>query len=109
MADWLSAACRRGGYATVWLQPSRPARVQGAVALVWDGGDFCVQRQAQLPRLKAELGPLPILALLDFPRVADHDAAVAAGVAAVLSKPLLIDDLLWSLQAFFLPLAAPPL
>ncbi len=106
MADWLSAACRLGGYATVCLQPSRPARVQGAAALVWDGGDFCAERQTQLPRLKAALGPLPILALGDFPRVVDCDAIVAAGVTAVLSKPLLVDDLLWSLQAFFLPLAA---
>lgn len=98
MADWLSAACRLAGYATVWLQPSRPARIEGAVALLWDGDDFSDQRLAELQRLRVELGLLPVLALLDFPRIGDRDAVMAAGATAVLSKPLLVDDLLWSLQ-----------
>ncbi len=105
MADWLSAACRLVGYATVWLQPSRPARIDGAVALLWDGNDFCRQWQAELQRLRMELGPLPILALLDFPRIGDCEAVMAAGATAVLSKPLLVDDLLWSLQEFAVPIA----
>jgi hypothetical protein len=100
MADWLSSACRLAGYATVWLQPSRPARIEGAAAVLWDGDDCRRQWRSELVRLRAELGPLPLLALLDFPRVEDCDAVLAAGATAVLSKPLLVDDLLWSLEEF---------
>jgi hypothetical protein len=105
MADWLSAACRLAGYATVWLQPSRPVRIAGAVALLWDGDDCPHRREAELERLRAEFGPVPILALLDFPRMGDRDEVLAAGAAALLSKPLLVDDLLWSLQEFVTPKA----
>jgi hypothetical protein len=98
-ADWLSAACRLGGYATVWLPPGWRTRVEGAAALVFDGSDFSGREPAELRRAGAELGPLPIVVLLDFPRAADRDRARAAGAAAVLSKPLLVDDLLWQLEA----------
>lgn len=106
MADWLSATCRLASYATVWLQPSRPVRIEGAVALLWDGDDGRHRRGAELERLRAELGPLPILALLDFPRIGDRDGVLAAGATVILSKPLLVDDLLWSLQEFAIPDAA---
>jgi CheY-like chemotaxis protein len=44
------------------------------------------------------MGPAPIVALLNFPRVEDRDRALAAGAAAVLSKPVLVEDLLWQLR-----------
>jgi hypothetical protein len=106
-ADWLAAACRLGGYSTVWLPPWRRTRVEGAAALVFDGSDFSGREPAELRRARAELGPLPILLLLDFPRRTDGDRARAAGAAAVLSKPLLVDDLLWQLEAVSEPRKSP--
>ena len=98
MHDWLATACRRQGYSTVWLRPGEPIRVDGVRAVVFDGTDCGPDEVVQIERLSAELRPAAILALLDFPRIEDHDRALAAGAAAVLSKPLLLDDLFWQLD-----------
>ncbi len=98
MEDWLSAACRSRGYSTVWLRPPRPARVKGAAAAIFDGSDCRGKEFDRLRRLVDTLAPAPVLALLDFPRIEDHDRALAAGAAAVISKPALVDDLFWELD-----------
>lgn len=104
MEDWLSAACRRRGGSTVWLRPPRPARVEGAVAAIYDGPEGGESHFDELSHLAATLGrlpsgrPVPILALLGFPRTRHHRRALAAGAAAVLSKPANLDDLYWYLD-----------
>ncbi|MCX7427176.1 MAG: hypothetical protein NTW96_16310 [Planctomycetia bacterium] len=98
MHDWLATACRRQGYSTVWLRPGEPIRVDGVRSAVFDGTDCGPDEVVQIERLSAELRPAAILAILDFPRIEDHDRALAAGAAAVLSKPLLLDDLYWQLD-----------
>ena len=98
MQDWLSAACRRRGYSTVWLRGDRPSRVAGVKAAVFDATECRGEEAAFLERLVAAIRPAPVLALLDFPRVDDCDRALAAGATAVLAKPLLIDDLFWHLD-----------
>jgi CheY-like chemotaxis protein len=61
-----------------------------------------------LRRLSEILGPAtPIVAIVDFPRVEDRDRAMAAGAAAVLSKPLLLDDLFWQLDQLGEPAKEP--
>jgi hypothetical protein len=98
MHDWLAAACRRRGYSTAWLRPGQSACVRGARAAIFDATE-CVDEEAQaLSRLAAAVRPAPVVALLDFPRVDDRDGALTAGAAAVLAKPLLIDDLFWLLE-----------
>ncbi len=96
--DWLSAACRRRGYSTAWLSPEGPDDPNDAVAAIFDGTDCDDSEAAQLEHLATSLGPTPVVALLDFPRIEDHHRAIAAGAAAVLSKPLLLDDLFWQLD-----------
>ena len=98
MEDWLSAACRRRGYATEWLQPHRPVRAEGTTAAIFDGTDGDGAELRQLVRLAALLPGVPILALLDFPRIEDQDRLLGCGAAAVLAKPLLVDDLFWQLD-----------
>lgn len=98
MQDWLSAALRRRGYSTVWLRPPRPARVEGPSAAIFDGTDCHGQQLEQLRHLAGMLHPAPVVALLDFPRIEDHRRAGAAGAAAVVSKPLHLDDLFWQLD-----------
>lgn len=96
MADFLMAACRGRGYAAVWLEPARPACVEGVVAVLFDATELGTVEEAALRRLAqppAAAATTPIIALLDFPRMADRQRAVAAGATAVLAKPFLIDDL----------------
>ncbi len=93
MEDWLSAALRGRGCSTVWLRPPRPARLEGAVAAVFDGTDCRGEQLEQLEHLVQSIHPAPVLVLLDFPRIEDHRRAIAAGAAAVLSKPLHVNDL----------------
>jgi len=105
MHAWLSAACRSRGFATVWQCASMPARTKGAAAVLFDGDSLgpraCTsnEREGRLRRLIAEFRPAPVIAMLGFPRIEDHDAATAAGAAAVLSKPLALEDLFWELDA----------
>lgn len=98
MYDWLATACRRCGYATLWLRPPYERAEEDLVAAIFDTTECQGEDLAELRQLSTRLCPLPIVALLDFPRVEDRDRALSAGAAAVLSKPLLIEDLYWQLQ-----------
>jgi len=98
MYDWLATACRRSGYATCWLRPPYAPMEEDLVAAIFDTTECQGEELAELRHLAVRLGPLPIVALLDFPRVEDRDRALVAGAAAVLSKPVLIDDLYWQLN-----------
>ncbi len=92
MHAWLADACRRRGYTPVPL-------LAAADALLFDGTDCQDHELDELARLAASVRPAPVVVLLDFPRVEDRDRAVAAGAAAVLAKPLLLEDLFWQLDA----------
>jgi DNA-binding NarL/FixJ family response regulator len=98
MAEWLSAACRLGGYSTVRLDGPRWAQVAGVAAGVFDATDLGPLESERLTRMAHQLGRPPIVALLDFPRTTDRDRALACGATAVLSKPLVLEDLLWCLK-----------
>ncbi|MGD0900705.1 MAG: hypothetical protein ABR915_22970 [Thermoguttaceae bacterium] len=97
MESWLAAACRECGYATVWLRPRSIARIEGAAAAIFDVADGGEAELADLRRLAAQIAPAPLVALADFPRIEDVERLEAAGAAAVLSKPLHVDDLVWAL------------
>ncbi|MGA2797275.1 MAG: hypothetical protein ABSE63_06850 [Thermoguttaceae bacterium] len=98
MADWLSEACRTCGYSTAWLRPPHYTHVEGAAAAIFDGSDLHGEELEQLRRLTNALGRRPVIALLDFPRIEDERRAIAAGAAAVLSKPFYLDDLYWQMD-----------
>jgi hypothetical protein len=98
MADWLAATCRSRGYVTVRQRPPITGRVEGAAVAIFDGGDLREADVQELRRLAAAVRPAPVLALLDFPRVSDRARALAAGAAAVLSKPAAVNELLWELE-----------
>lgn len=97
--DWLSEALARRGYSITWVRSGRTAGVDGAVAAVFDVPSAGEAWLARLGEVHAALGPsVPIVALVGFPRVEDHRRLRAAGAAAVLSKPVLVDDLYWQLD-----------
>jgi len=103
MYGWLATACARHGYSSVWLQPHRAVRVEGAIAAIFDAGECRGEEIESLADLAVALGPAPIIALLDFPRVEDRSRALAAGARAVLSKPVLIGDLFWQIDRISYP------
>lgn len=97
MCEWLAAALRSRGCDTVRWDSSGPAGAEVAAA-VFDSSDC---RGAELDRLRelvARVAPAPVLVLVDFPRIEDHQRITGAGAAAVRSKPLLLEDLFWQLD-----------
>ena len=94
VADWLSDACRRQGYATVRLDPRRLPYVEGAAAGLFDMADAGPDDLAELAAFTAHLRPAPVLALMHFPRTQDLRRAARHGAAGVLSKPVQLEDLL---------------
>ena len=98
MADWLAAACRSSGHATVWIDPRHPARLQGAVAAIYDAAETGEADFDALQQFVGQIDPAPVAALLGFPRIDDYRRAIEAGAAAVLSKPLAVDDLAWRIE-----------
>lgn len=75
---------------------------------IWDcAGDF-VAAQSSFERLVNRGPRTALIALVGFPRVADEAAVLACGASAVVSKPFLVDDLLWQLrQCLVRPLPEP--
>lgn len=95
--EWLCAACCKGGYAAQWLRPADPWPETNFTAGIFDlGGPR--ERYDGLRRFAAALRPAPVVALMGFPRIEDRERALAAGAAALLSKPVWLEDLLWEIN-----------
>jgi len=90
LADMLCSACRGWGYGTVWLDPRHPPRIEGPAAILWEGNSAGLH---DLHTVREFYPQTPILALIDFPRWEDTQQVALLGSAAVLSKPLNLQDL----------------
>ncbi len=95
MHEWLAAACRRAGFTTAWLRPDRLNLPEPAQLILFDATDGRGEEFEHLRCLSAWSPRPAIVALVDFPRVEDRDRLLAAGADAVLSKPLVLEDLYW--------------
>jgi hypothetical protein len=93
MAEWLVAACRLRGYATLRICSAAGDQVEGASAAIFDAGPFAQREADQLRCLAAAVRPAPVVALLEFPRAEDQRRSLTHGAVAILSKPLAINDL----------------
>jgi hypothetical protein len=98
MAQWLDSACRKRGYETTRLKLVSGEELGEVTAAIFDATHCLGGELDSLRRLASSIGPAPLLALLDFPRVEDCQRASSAGAAAVLSKPFLLEDLFWQLD-----------
>lgn len=96
--DALAESLRQVGYGTVWLRHRRWRDVRGAIAVVWDGGHCDWSQQADLEEVSALSRIAPVIALLDFPRQQDIALIRRAGASAIVSRPFLIDDLLFQIN-----------
>ena len=98
MAELLTDTCRSAGYATAWLHPRRPCRVQGASAAIFDGDSLDAATTDELRRFARNASPSPLLVLLGAPRIQDVRAIGSLG-GTVLSKPFRVDELLWVIRS----------
>jgi hypothetical protein len=93
----LADACWAIGWRSVWQPPGSPPQLDGADLLLVDGWDS-LPRELPAHRRDARHLP-PAVLLLDWPQQADLDRAHELGIARVLARPLLLADLLASLDA----------
>jgi len=87
----LADACALGGLQSVWEQPESGLDSTADIVLI-DGWE------AQPRLIQNETGSPPAILLLDWPRPDDLARAAAAGMSRVLAKPLLLADLLATLD-----------
>ncbi len=66
------------------------------MAIVWDTTIEQAQDRQLIADLRHRGGDAPLLAVVNFPRPDETQAALDAGVTAVVSKPYLVRDLLWA-------------
>lgn len=96
-AAWSDAA-RARGYQTVSLRAAQGSAVRGAKAAIWDARPEEISDARAVRVVLEAVGQAPLVAITGFPRPEDIERAQAAGVAAVLSKPLVLRDLFWQLE-----------
>lgn len=90
--EMTAEACRHRGMAAVWRRDDA-TRIENATVALFDCDEFGDTELGRLRRLSAAMGNAPVIAMASFPRIEDHRRALAAGAAAVVSKPFLWDDL----------------
>jgi CheY-like chemotaxis protein len=69
-----------------------------ADVVVWDCAAGMNSGRASFDRLVQHVPRTPKIVLVGFPRAEDTAVAVARGATAVVSKPFLVEDLLWQLR-----------
>jgi CheY-like chemotaxis protein len=95
-AAMLCDALEAAGYAAVTCEPTDELRDIDLV--LWDcAGSFAACRDRFI-RMAQQTPAAAKIVLLGFPRPEDVATARAAGATAVLSKPFLLDDLLWQVR-----------
>ena len=98
MAESLADACSAQGYLTVWLQPGRHVLVRGLQACFWDFTYSSDLEFDAMSEFHAQNSEVQVIALVNFPRLEDQKRAQLAGATSIISKPLMLDDLFWTLN-----------
>ncbi len=93
----LADICKLAGYQTQIVRAGQSGSVCGASAIVWDTDAEQIGDASAIRTVRASVpgDAVSLVALVTFPRVEDVHRATEAGVAAVVSKPFLVQDL-WS-------------
>ena len=86
-------ACREAGFDALVVGGQETWRAPRPVALVWDTTAAEMTDGACVAQARAALDDPPVVALVGFPRADDVARARHSGVAAVVSKPFLVADL----------------
>lgn len=93
----LAATCVEAGYATAWIAPRQLTMIQGAAAGIWD--------ESQLPgslepwhAFASHLRNAPVVALVNFPRLADYQRLQNQGIDQLIAKPFMNTDLIGAIE-----------
>ena len=89
----LSDSLVQAGFAAAWIAPRRIAAIQGAAAGIWDETQHASASEP-LRDFVRQLRGAPIVALANFPRLADLRRLQREGVGQVIAKPFLNADLI---------------
>jgi CheY-like chemotaxis protein len=93
MVDWLAGACADRGMSVIKLQRIPASQIDGIAVVLWDVGLTSPALLDELRIAALRFAKPRIIVLADFPRPDDIEQLLAAGAAAVLSKPLMLNDL----------------
>ncbi len=94
----LADVFRLAGYDTVMVCDGDEFDAIGARAVIWDTTPERLSDEVAVAQLNRLARGAPIVAVVGFPRADDILRAKQSGVAAVVSKPYLVRDLLWQLE-----------
>ena len=98
MAESLADACLTQGCLTVWLQSGRHVFVRGLQVCLWDFTHSSDLEFVAMSEFRAQNPEVQVIALVNFPRLKDQKRAQLAGATSTISKPLMLDDLFWTLK-----------
>ncbi len=92
----LAEVCKLAGYQTQIMRAGQDSEVLGASAILWETDAEQIGDASAIRTVRASVpgDAVPLVAVVTFPRVEDVLRAAEAGVAAVVSKPFLVQDLL---------------
>jgi CheY-like chemotaxis protein len=101
-AHTLCDICHACGWKSLWLR-TLPAETPISVnAVLFDMASNKPQELELLKAMKAITGTASLIALAGFPRPEDISELQSAGAAVVISKPFLVDDLIWQTEQLLL-------
>jgi CheY-like chemotaxis protein len=98
-ASALCDALQSAGCSTTFFRDDLAGIDDSADIIVWDCMASFASRRASFNSLVQRLPRTPKVLLVGFPRAEDTADAVSHGANAVVSKPFLVEDLLWQLRA----------
>jgi hypothetical protein len=92
--DALSVACGQLGAVTHWLnQKGEPPTQSNLNCIVYNQTSATGVDWTHLQTWKRIGGSVPLVLVMNFPRVSDRQAATASGAAAVIAQPFLLEQL----------------
>ncbi|HEV2973284.1 MAG TPA: hypothetical protein VGY55_25175 [Pirellulales bacterium] len=97
-ASALCDAAARRGFGAVWVRSRPMPFISGVRAAIWEATRGTLDEARELAAWRSALGGVPLVALLDFPRLEDRDLARAAGATLIVSKPFWLDDLFGQIE-----------
>ncbi len=100
LAELLSKSLAGAGFSTVWLPrgPQHAPGLAGVSLLIWDDGYRVTGWRDRLSRAVDAMPAAQTVALVGFPRWEDVSEVVGRSVAAVVSKPFLVTELVWQVR-----------
>jgi hypothetical protein len=99
MRAWLAGVCGTWGLSVITFRRP-PAEPVGGISLVlWDAGPTISGAIEAFPGGLSQFPAARAVVLADFPRAEDVECFLTSGAAAVLSKPLMLNDLAGALDS----------